>query len=1173
MYLSKLELFGFKSFANKTKLKFNNGITCVIGPNGSGKSNIVDSIRWVLGEQRVSTLRGDKMESVIFNGSAKRKSLGVAEVSMTIQNNKNIIDSPFSEVVISRRLFRNGESQYLINNTVCRLRDVVDLFMDTGMNANAYSVIELKMVESIISDNPEERRVLFEEAAGVTKYKVRRKSAIRKLISTKADMSRISDMISEISRTVNSLSRQVGKARRYLTYQEELQGREIDLARYKYNQLLDEIRPMEHQLKEINVIKEDTSHQITLEEALLEDYKREIVQYEQSLSSIGREVYAFDKEIQSMHEEDAVSRTRSASLMETEKNYLNDIETFSLKHKNLQSDLEISTIDYNNSKEEVQKTEKKYEKSYAAYTNELELHKSQKDEIDNLNNLFKQKFEEVSKLNELVQSKSYQVNWNEEQEQILIEEIENLKKEKEEIKQKESNYSIIMAELEVQKAEMTLKLEGINEKLKLSNTDLESLKNNLQSNIQKKETIRSKINFYEHTIISYEGHSKGTKYLMQNKTQFEGLHGPISDFLSIENKYRKALEIALGPAVDYVIVENTDNAKSIIKKCSSDDIGRITLLPLDRIKNISYNKHTAEFSYPLLSDLIKETGDYKIIFDLLVGDYAFVETLDDAINASAKYHGFKFVTQSGEIAGYKSGISGGQKLNDEASLIGRKKQLAGLKDEYEKINSQIQLSQAEYDLKLQHINELTNTITQITAEEKTIAHEIIEKKQTLSQLVYTKEKTKETINKKEDDVSSISVKISGLNKELKEFKSDISESSEILQSFEADLNSKKGIYESELESLNILDKEVQEIKLELIRHQNNFQNKSHEIERIKQSIRELDELIEKRKNEIEDIKAELNKLESEKENRNIRKNEVYEQRDQKSEEKTKIEVLYQEIKDKIMHLENQIKKYRKQHDTTLERTKHLELQIQENKIKSETIKENIRNAYSTDITIGIPFDGINTEEYEQEIESLKYKIKQLGQVNPIAVSEYDKESKRLDFYQKQFDDLKQAEESLQQTIDKINKTAREQYLETFGNIKTNFEKVFNNFFQNGEGTLNLQEGDDPLEADIEIKVRPKGKQVQTLNLLSGGEKTLTAISILFAIYLVKPSPFCILDEIDAPLDDVNITRFTDALKDFSKDTQFIVITHNKRTMEAAGTLYGVTMEEEGLSKLVSVSFN
>lgn len=342
---------------------------------------------------------------------------------------------------------------------------------------------------------------------------------------------------------------------------------------------------------------------------------------------------------------------------------------------------------------------------------------------------------------------------------------------------------------------------------------------------------------------------------------------------------------------------------------------------------------------------------------------------------------------------------------------------------------------------------------------------------------------------------------------------------------------------------------------------------------MKHEISDLNNQIERRSTESEEIKQQILQSEEDKGTRAEKQQKIWDDRDKIEEEKDKIQGSYHEIKDKIINLENQIKKYRKQHDTTLERSRQLELQIQENQMKAASIKERINEDYKVDISVGIASDHIDIEESDQKIETLKYKISQLGQVNPLAVSEYEKESERLEFYTKQYNDLEEAEKSLRKTIHKINITAREQFIETFDQIKINFERVFQSFFQNGEGTLRIEDDADPLESNIDIMVRPKGKRVQTINLLSGGEKTLTAISLLFAIYLVKPSPFCILDEIDAPLDDVNIGRFTKALKDFSRETQFIVVTHNKRTMEAADTMYGVTMEEEGLSKLVSVKFN
>lgn len=1173
MYLSKLELFGFKSFATKTKFKFSEGIACVIGPNGSGKSNIVDAIRWVLGEQKVSTLRSDKMESIIFNGTLKRQAQSLAEVSLTVENNKNILDSPFTDVVISRRLYRNGESQYLLNNTPCRLKDILNLFMDTGLNANSYSVIELKMVESIISENPEERRVLFEEAAGVTKYKTRRKSAIRKLTATKSDMSRISDMIAEITRNVNSLSRQVGKARRYLKYQEELKENEINLAKYKYNKFQDDIRPLDLQLKEISAIKEDTSHQITLEEALLEEYKNELIQSEQKLSDINKSIYDYDKTIQGIQEEDAVTRTRIDSLQETKKRNISDIQDYAEKQKSLRLNFQEYSKDIETLKAELNELEEQYTKINNDYESEAKLHSSEKEEIEQLDHKYKTVFEKLTEAKELFQNKSYQLNWDEEQKIVIGHEIEKLKNENKYIFQKikentERKEKILDSNKQLENKIYQLKVESEN-----FDNQIETIKNNLQKYNSQAETIKSKITFYNQIITNYEGHAKSTKYLMLNKDKFPGMYGPLSDLVSVEEQYKLAVEIALGNALNYVVVKTTDIAKNIIEICKNNDLGRITLLPLDRLKNISIGSPLKNSPYPVLADLIKCPDEFKKIINILSKDVAFVNTLDEALEASNKYPEVNFVTKGGELVNLNREISGGPVFNKEGSLIGRQKQLDELNSEYKRKQNDIKETETELVELTNNRNKITAELEQLEKEAENNRKQINNYDRELDQFNYSKEKISESINQKDEQITALNNQIEILNSEIKEQTDEITNLKIDLESVENERNIKNSKYEKELQSLNLLDKKVQETKINLVTKQNIYQNRINEISRIEDSVKELDELTNKRNKENTEIVNEIEKLTKENENRNTRKIDIHEHRDQKFEEKENFEITYHELKNKIINLENQIKKYRKQHDSSLERSRQLQLNIQENRMKSETIRERIKEEYNIDIEIGIPYDGLQVETVEQDIESLKYKIKQLGQVNPLAVTEYDKESERLEFYQKQFDDLNKAVESLQETIEKINKTARKQFKETFTQIKNNFETVFKSFFVNGEGTLELEENVDPLEANIEILVRPKGKRLQTLNLLSGGEKTLTAISLLFSIYLVKPSPFCILDEIDAPLDDINITRFTDALKKFAEQTQFIVITHNKRTMEAANTLYGVTMEEEGLSKLVSVKFN
>ena len=1171
MYLSKLELFGFKSFANKTILKFNDGIACVIGPNGSGKSNIVDAIRWVLGEQRVNTLRSDKMESVIFNGSKNRKPLGLAEVSLTIQNNKKILDSPYSEVVISRRLYRNGESQYLMNKTSCRLKDILHLFMDTGMNANSYSVIELKMVESIISENPEERRVLFEEAAGVTKYKIRRKSALRKLTATKSDMSRISDMISEISRTVNSLSRQVGKARRYLKIQEELKTKETELAKYKYNVFQDEILPLEKQLKEISVIKDDTSHQITLEETLLEDYKQEIIQFEQKLSTINKQIFDFDKEIQTIQEAEAVSRTRIEAQQETKERNLKDIEEFKIKRNTLIANRDILSKEIKQLTIEIDKIQEKFNLKIKEYENLVNINKSKKEKIDSLSNNFKNLIEILNTLKENKQNKTYKLNWNDDQ-------IKNLQAEMNAIEMNNTQASLDIKTYNLQKNKIhnSLKeksnlIDKFNKKNSLLDSELENLSSRMQTLISKKEILDSKIQFYKNVIENYEGHFESTKYFMQNKSNFPGLYGPLSDFISIDSKYNTAVETTLGSSVNYLIVDKTGTALNLIEECKKNNLGKISALPLDRIDKIKIEK--ADIKFTMLSDLIEAPSKFKSIFDILLGDVAIAANLDEALNVFQEFSNLRFVTLNGETVNFSLGISGGNNGKNEESIIGRETQLKNLYLEIKNVQKEIDVLYSNLDSKQMEKENLLEKLKVSNLEHEEIKNKLYSIEQNISHITFVQDNSLTTKNSVEIEIKTIQSNIEQLISELEKDEAEFKKLNIQVSELEKEIKIISSNSEMELENIDKFDKEVQNLNIELVNQKNKIQLKDNDFKRLHESANELDEQIEKRKNDNTNIITEIDDQKINSAKRQTLKEQIYEKRDKIDSEKENFEFKYHEIRDKILHLENQIKKYRKQHDSTLERTKQLELSIQENKMKSEVLKDKIQEEYNVDISIGIPFEGLNAEEYEQEIDALKFKIKQLGQVNPLAVSEYETESKRLDFYNKQYNDLEQAIDSLQKTIDKINLTARKQFKETFDLIKTNFEKVFSSFFVNGEGSLALEENVDPLEADIEIFVRPKGKRVQTLNLLSGGEKTLTAISLLFAIYLVKPSPFCILDEIDAPLDDVNIKRFTEALKNFANDTQFMVITHNKRTMEAADTLYGVTMEEEGLSKLVSVKFN
>ncbi len=1172
MYLSKIKIIGFKSFANKTELKFNPGLSCIIGPNGSGKSNIVDAIRWVLGEQRTTVLRSDKMENVIFNGTRSRKPMGMAEVSMTIENTKDILKSEYRQVVITRRLYRSGESQYLINNVPVRLKDIIDIFMDTGLGSNSYSVIELKMVESILSENKTERRLLLEEAAGVVKYKIRRKSALRKLDATRTDLTRLNDIIGEVQKTVNSLSRQVGKARRYLNYSEELKKNDVNLSRYRYNRLLDEIRPLKLQLEEASKEKEESHHQITIDEALLEDYKRELIRREQELQELGRQIHEMDSKIAELNKEQAVDEIKKEEIGKNRKRYLADIADYKQKidifQQHLQQYLD-ELEDLNRQKEEVEHT---YSAIEAERRQELEKLQAEKNEIDQLNQAFRDQLNQLSGKKELLRQKNYQITFSNEQLEEADSKLAEYKTTRTDLIKNIENVQTNKTALLSKEKTLKKEIEAVHKKQETNKQTLAELTEEINQAAAELEARRSRKQFFEQIITNYEGHSKSTQYVMNRQNQLQGIRGTLADVISVDDSHASLVEIILGDALNYIIVERLADAKKVIQLIKAEQKGRITLIPLDQLSQIKLPER-AENGVDYLLNYLKTEDRFTQLIQLLLGDVALATNLDDAVNMARQYPHLRFITPEGETVNFNREIGGGTSAKRGASVIGRKDQLQKYTKLVQESETELERLQAERSLLLAIIDSTEDELAQQQEKLRALQTQLVDLDKQEHQLRYEQTKLSETVKILDDKRIRLLQEIKRISQETQQLEIQVDTEQQDLNELEKETILRTNEYEDKSESIQTLVEEVQKAQLNVSNLKNQLTNRENDIRRTRNGIEELNNNILRREKEIEQIDALVVKIEQQTEDRNKEKIRIWENRDRLDGEKEKLETLFREAKDKIIELEEQTKSYRRRHDSSLETSRTLELKINENRVKAEHIREYILKEYAEDVEIGIPYEDLNEKETEEAIELLRMRIKNLGPVNPLAVAEYDKEKERFDFLTRQRDDLLKAENSLMETIDKINKTARSQFLETFNAIKVNFEKVFKSFFENGEGTISLAENEDPLEADIDIHVRTKGKRLQTLSLLSGGEKTLTAISLLFSIYLVKPSPFCILDEVDAPLDDINIGRFTQALSEFSNNTQFITVTHNKRTMEAASTMYGVTMEEEGVSKLVSVKFS
>ncbi len=1189
MFLSKLEIFGFKSFADKTSLKFSREITGVVGPNGSGKTNIVDAIRWCLGEQKSSTLRSDKMENVIFNGTRNRKPMGMAEVSMTFINDKGVLPSEYSEITITRRIFRSGESEYLLNKNVCRLKDITNLFMDTGMGTNAYSVIELKMVENILSNRTDERRKMFEEAAGVNKYKLRRRLSLKKLDEVKLDLTRVNDIISEIEKNVRSLERQTKKAEKYNRLQAELRENELNLAEREFalftlqrNSFAEEKNML---LQKKNEIDENIKN---LEDRLIE-YRNKISEKEEILRAKFSELSAISDKIHTNRKNISVAEERIKSLTENIESYKSDIEELNFQQTETEEKLKLYF-------EERQQNELKIEELSRIIEEHSKIVERKKTELEEIRNVQKVKNESSLQLlknyNELETKlgslENYKTNANKtieklnEKIQNLTSDIaksvgylENLENEKskvtEELKKSESLYTERLQEKEKLERELkALKEKELEEKGNLTN-------------------LKNKIEFYQSLITNLEGISGGSKILLESEGWTDKEKTLFADVGNTDEKYRLALEVALKSVLNNLLIADLDDLRKAVDYLKKNDLGKASFFLLGnglnskgvikKILNFSEKRTASKIEKEKgfigwASELVKANDNWLPYFRKILYKTAVVETLDDAINFHKKYPDFNFSTLEGDIITNNGIVEAGAKAKLDETLFGRKKLLEQLKDEYPKLEENLRHIQnliaeketaiSQIDLKVlsDQGNIILNDINNI---EKQIAKFEFEKSKASEEIEKIQNEIQEFINQigqYEFEITELTQKINSITAEKSTVEQELTE-------LETEVKRVEKNYEEAVTELNSKRLQLERLKGEL-------QNIINSINRSEETKRTIAETIERRKKEINAAYDEINRL---KETITASSEMFEELENSKTElERVKIELDSEvsKMKSEMNELETNLTNLRGERQIISDKIHDIDLKNSETGIRLENLINTIREEYAIDLEFK-HFDDLDEFDFEQiseEVHRLKNSIKNLGQINLLAFEEYEEEKQRLDFLLQQRDDLIESEKDLVNTINEINETAQQIFLNTFEEIRQNFIKIFRTLFNPGdEADLRLEEGVDPLEAKIEIIAKPKGKRPTSIELLSGGEKTLTATALLFAIYLVKPSPFCIMDEVDAPLDDANIDRFTNLLREFSKNTQFIIVTHNKRTMEATETMYGVTMQEEGVSKLVGVRFN
>lgn len=1159
MYLSELELQGFKSFAQKTKVKFDDGITAIVGPNGCGKSNIVDALRWSLGEQRPSLLRSANMTNVIFNGTAKRKSLGMAEVSLTIINNRGVLPTEFTDVTITRRLYRSGESEYLLNKAPCRLKDIVDLFMDTGMGSNAYSVIELKMVEEILNDKNNDRRKLFEEASGITKYKERKKQTLRKLASTHADLQRVEDILFEVRKKTRSLQAQASKAERAQQYEKELKNLDLAVSKFEYNRYKEELEPLKE--KVLNAAKEKETLTLKLEELEQAEDKanQQLFEKERIENQTQKEVSAITYQIQQLQTDIKIHTERITSEQNTIRQYEEDIVDAEKEIKNLRRDGKDAEMMLLEADKQLAEKKEELDEAQKAYQSVAEKVSAIQAQIQETN----QKYQSITKQLSDLQNKRirYETQIQNADEQRLT-----IAADKERIQKSQDTFSDEVPDFEVELQKILLEQEEAEEKLDSGRKLREELRSNqdkLKDEIRrftsKIESLNSEITLLNNIANSNEAFPESVKFAKKEK----GLSA-LSDIFSTSEEYAVALESVLGDAVNYLIVENRNEAGNLTDLLKQQKKGKITVIPLDVL---SENYEVANES---LYHQVRSDDKFDALKKLLLGSVIVAENLDEAWKKFQP--GNTVVTRDGDVISAQGFLKSGSKQGNEGLRVGLKEKIEKLRFDSEKM--EVQLEDAREDLaKVQEefesidLTALNSAVKDADAkfnklESRKSAHDTQSRmyNERLQELAARSEKLEVTVQTAKEEMEALRPQAQSLETELEEVLRNQIE----LKSQATELNESRDRAQSRYNDMKLkyqqLTNEADNLKRDKNRAEEGIETvKARLQQRAENAKLGKDKIIQNREL-IDEFNEKLNEAQ-------LKKVEADQNLEQAKEASAK-------QRGRIHQIETESRNARRNKDTNSDLLHSLDKQKTEIEMESKRYSDHIWEEYGLlmdQIDVDFPEDT-DISSAKETIYTLKQRLKNIGQVNPLAIEEYEKEKERLDHHEEQINDLRDAEEQLQKTIKEINDTAQERFLTTFEQIRINFKTVFNTLFEeNDHCDLMLQKNEeDPLESKIEIIANPRGKRPSVIEQLSGGEKTLTAIALLFAIYLVKPSPFCILDEVDAPLDDANIERFAKLLRQFSKETQFIVITHNKNTMEKAEMMYGVTMPEPGVSKLVGV---
>ena len=1179
MYLKSIEIQGFKSFANKLLFEFHNGITGIVGPNGSGKSNVADAVRWVLGEQRIKQLRGASMQDVIFSGTELRKPQGFAYVAITLDNGDHQLAIDYDEVTVSRRLYRSGESEYRINGSACRLKDINELFYDTGIGKEGYSIIGQGQIDKILSGKPEDRRELFDEAAGIVKYKRRKAIAQKKLEDEQANLVRISDILTELEKQVGPLEWQSRSAREYLQLKEELKICDA-------NQFLLDTENTQGQLKTVENRRRLLSGDVEETKQKADDLRKEYDALEEKLTKLDDELTADRNALN----EAAMAKSTSEGQINVLREQIHTEEANEEHYKSRKEAIANDMAHYEEQLASYKKNRQNAEEQAKDAGERLETAKNQLQEADSTIQSLEAAIEQaksdiIQALNEKAGLTAKQQRYETMLEQVNLRRSEVSQKllrfksdesvQDEKINQEKASLDKIQEQLETAQ----FAAEEAEDAMITAQKEVQRLNKNLNNTQQEYHMAHTKLESLRNLAERYDGYGNSIRRVMEVRDRIHGIRGVVADIITTEKKYETAIETALGGSIQNIVTDSEETAKRLIEYLKKNKYGRATFLPLT-----SAGKNQSPFPKPealkepgvlgLASSLVQADAEYEGLIRYLLGRVVVADTIDHAIAIARKYHySLRIVTLEGELLNAGGSMTGGA-FKNTSNLLGRRREIEELENscngylkQAESIQQELSIQEGTASEKKEEADQLRKQIQQLVLQENTIRINIStleDKKNEIAEsstdLVNEHAQLEEQIYEISQSRSSLTEEAHRLEERNKESETLISEKNLLLEQAKID----REAHSSHLSSLQL---ECASLDQQLTFTSENEKRVNGEIRKLKEEEAALEKGKKDSRSAIEEKEAKIK--------------EIQEQIQTSSEDNSQLEEAIKNISEEKEAVSRQQKNLFQKREEISTRLSDLDKDLFRVQAQAEKLEEHLESLASYmwseyEMTLSQARELKKEEfsslpEIRRQIEDLKGKIKALGNINVNAIEDYKEVSERYEFMRTQHEDLVNAQAELEKIIEELDTGMRRQFDEKFREIRAEFDKVFKELFGGGRGTLELLEGEDILEAGIQIIAQPPGKKLQNMMQLSGGEKALTAISLLFAIQNLKPSPFCLLDEIEAALDDSNVDRFAGYLHKLTKNTQFIVITHRRGTMMSADRLYGITMQEKGVSTLVSVN--